>query len=519
MRSAFYQSAFRQSWLFVAGLLLLLLAIALRWDQYPRSYFADELIPQAVIKYMDASGTLDTNWEHADWRGDYAGAFYQLKQYNFSSYHTVLYGFQQVLNAQWQDSTPPLVIYRCFSLLCQMLTLWLIYLLTRRLFGAHAAIWASVFFAVVPQAVIDAHYARPESFVMLLVALACWLSVKQCTEMHSKEMRSRGMSWLLMALSASVWGVAFACKFSFIPMAGLAFASSCYLWRRWWVPVLWLVSFIAGIGLTAPYILKDLPGFFHGIGLLLAQYSTPSPVNTVDGGNRLLTVVQMSSYLAVFFSVPVLIIVTASLLKVEDRSKVFLWLAAGISVFYLMIFAVQSVFFERNLSHLLPLWAVMFGVGCETLLRAMHSAWALRVMRGILMVSVAWLLFLSVSIDRYFFVGLLDVKAEIARQEVALREQMGVSRIVHLNAMNGLEVVTRSDASVILRLALPKEPATVLVQQAMEQAGFQQVAYRELPLAFLPYSQLQINQLPPAYAYYRKQLVSRQLVNESANSP
>ncbi|HNI36775.1 MAG TPA: hypothetical protein PKZ68_00620, partial [Pseudomonadales bacterium] len=111
----------RLSHIGLAGLLLL--ALALRWDVYPKTYFADELIPQAVIKHMQTSGTLDTNWENADWRGDFAGGFYKLKQYNFSSYHTVLYAFQSVSETLGMRDVPVLIVYRVFSVLCQLLAM------------------------------------------------------------------------------------------------------------------------------------------------------------------------------------------------------------------------------------------------------------------------------------------------------------------------------------------------------------------------------------------------------------
>ncbi len=478
----------RLSHIGLAGLLLL--ALALRWDVYPKTYFADELIPQAVIKHMQTSGTLDTNWENADWRGDFAGGFYKLKQYNFSSYHTVLYAFQSVGETLGVRDVPVLIVYRVFSVLCQLLAMCLVYFMAKHLYGDRAALCSAAFLAIAPQAVVDAHYARPESFVIFLVALACYLALKNCQQ--------RKLSWVL--LESSIWGVAFACKFSFFPMALLAFSVSIWKQQRFSPILLWLVGFVLGVAISAPYLAKDLSGFWHGIGLLRHQYAATD----AQGGWWYFTSLwQLLAYLAVFFGIPIFLVMLAAGLQLQRAARLFFVLSALCSVFYLLLFSVQGVFFERNLSHLLPLWSVLFGAGADALLTRMKGRSALLLMKGLLCCCLVWLLFLSVSIDKEMFIGLEKNKNKIAHYEQALLQEFSATKIVALNVLNPASSRQLS-SSTLLRVPMPKISSTDMIEVFLQKNDFVKIAAMEQPLAFLPYNQLQINQLPPAYAYYRK---------------
>ncbi len=473
---------------------LLLLAVVLRWDVYPRTYFADELIPKAVVQYMQDSGTLDTNWEHADWRGDFAGGFYKLKQYNFSSYHTALYVFQWLCRNLGMQDVSVLVIYRYFSVLCQLLAVLLVYATTKKLLNNYAAIFSAGFLVITPQAVVDAHYARPESFVIFLVALAVWLALKNCTEKK-----------LLIALCESIiWGIAFACKFSFIPMLGLAFAGSYWALRRYAILLLWPLGFVVGIALSAPYILKDISGFLHGIALLRNQY-VGAPVSGGWIQSYFPSGYVLAAYGMVFFTLPVLVVMFSSFfLCTERKVKVFVGCSVFVSILYWVVFSMQGVFFERNLSHLLSLWAVLFGVGSSTLLSKMSGQLAKAGMVLCIALCLAWMLFLSWQIDRELFVGLERNKQAVALEEQILLKQYHAEKVKPFNVLKGLRALDGADATVIIRVSLPKLPEFLQVKKAFEGAGFKQIAYREMPLSFLPYNQLQINQLPPAYIYYQR---------------
>lgn len=474
-------------------LLLVLVAAGLRWDVYPKTYFADELIPRAVVVHMQASHSLDTNWANADWHGDYAGSFYKLTQYNFSSYHTLLLLCREAANLAGMGNIADLVVYRAVSLVCQLLCLLLVFFIARRLAGESAGLLAVAFFAVLPQAVVDAHYARPESFVMLLVALASWLSLEACSRRN----------WRYTVAEAVVWGVAFACKFSFFPVVLLACAAQLSRFRSAVFMLAWCAGFVAGIALSAPYILLDMQGFMHGVGLLLGQYAPQ--VAGMTGFARLLpSAHQLIPYLLDFFGAPVLLLIGVSFLQQGKQLRCFAFFSLGISVFYILLFARQGVFFERNLSHLLPLWAVMFALGFQLVFHFIRQHWYFWL---VLVLFLSWPLYLSIQIDRYFFNGMETVQQDVSRYEQGLQAEFSVTRIIPFQLMGDMQkdIIGPQD---VLRVPQHKLPEMVQVDTALVAAGFQRIAYIELPLSFLPYNQLQINHFPPAYSYYRREVVA-----------
>ncbi|HSC76893.1 MAG TPA: glycosyltransferase family 39 protein [Pseudomonadales bacterium] len=477
-----------------ALLLLMLLSVSLRWDAYPKTYFADELIPRTMVKHMQASHSLDTNWENADWRGDFAGGFYKLKQYNFSSYHTALLGLRELANLTALHDVPDLVLYRSVSLIFQLVCIVLVFSIANRLAGMSAGLLAAAFMALMPQAVVDAHYARPESFVMLLIALASWLAMRAYAERN----------WRYILPEAVVWGVAFSCKFSFFPMVLLACAAQIIRFRNPVILAIWCASFVAGIAISAPYILLDIPGFFYGIKLLLGQYA---PQSGESGwlAQYLPSAYQLFPYLGTFFSIPVLFVMVVSGVQRSSPARCFAWYASGISAFYILLFASQGVFFERNFSHLMPLWAVMFALGFLVVFRFIKERWYFWVVAALFFI---WPLYLSNQINEYFFRGIESVKDSASSYEESLLAQYASAKVVPFQLM-GANPVESLSAQDILRVPEHKLAGLQQVQLALENAGFKRVGYFEMPLSFLPYNQLQINQFPPAYIYYRREARNR----------
>jgi hypothetical protein len=149
------------------------------------------------------------------------------------------------------------------------------------------------------------------------------------------------------------------------------------------------------------------------------------------------------------------------------------------------------------------LLAVLFGAGSDVLLKRMKGSFSLLAMRSLLFLCVGWLLYLSVQIDKELFLGLAGNKQRVADYESELLREFSSEKVIALNVMN-IEGAARVSETVLLRVPMPKVDSTALIEGVLQEGGFERVAAINLPLALLPYSQLQINQLPPAYAYYRK---------------
>lgn len=476
------------------SLALLVLAIWLRWDTTSETYFADELIPLAVVSHMQDSNTLDTNWENADWRGDYAWGFYKLHQYNFSSYLSAMYWLRTCADFLGQGSMPDLTLYRLASLACQLGCILLVFFIARHLAGNPAGLLAATFFAVMPQPVIDAHYARPESFVMLLVALACWLALP------GSGKQKGGTAFV----ESMVWGVAFACKFSFFPMALLACLARLARQRYTHIFLLWCAGFVLGIAFTAPYILLDISGFWHGVKLLLGQYA---PQDTTTGllADIFPSAQQMIPYLSFFFGLPVLFLLIFSFRQQTMKLRLFSGICLLLSIFYILLFARQGVFFERNLSHLVPLWSVMFALGFIENFRTLQKAWQII---GMAMLFLAWPLLLSIQIDHYFFRNLQTVKKGISIDEQALQKQFGAGKTVMFPMMGDQTFLDKLGENIMLRIPQHKLDGMLQVYRELEEKDFSEIAYIKLPMSYLPYNQLQINHFPPAYAYYLRERVA-----------
>jgi hypothetical protein len=212
----------------------------------------------------------------------------------------------------------------------------------------------------------------------------------------------------------------------------------------------------------------------------------------------------MAKYLSVFFTVPVFIVMTMALAFQGIKGRIFIGIALFVSVFYVAGFSTQGVFFERNLSHLLPLWSVMFGVGSMALLKIVKTQWAYISMFFCLVACVFWLLSLSVVIDKEMFVGLDANKKLLAEYEKSILQEFHAKKVKSWNIMQELSNIKEDDGSIIYRVPMPKVPELSVLEQTFSRAGYQKIVNRKMPLSFLPYSQLQINQLPPVYAYYQR---------------
>ncbi len=477
-------------------MLVLLSALWLRWDVHPQTYFADELIPHAVVQHMLDSHTLDTNWEHADWRGDFAGGFYNLKQYNFSSYHTTLWCARQLAVFAGFGDVRDLPLYRVCSVFFQLLTLLLVFFIARRLAGAVAGVLAASAFAWMPQAVIDAHYARPESFVMLLVALAAWLALRA---------RDSGMV-VHDGLAAAVWGVAVACKFSFAPMALLAWAGSGF--RSLSVPALlrWPIFFVAGVFVSAPYVLLDFSGFLHGIHLLLNQYSA-EPVSESWLDTVIPSAAELFPYLHDFFGWPFGVLVALSLFSKRKVLRCFAVGVLAVSVLYLLIFAKATVFFERNLSHLLPLWSVCFALGVQVLLRQLQlfscrTSWASLAAVLLSLSALAYGAHLSWKIVDVIFHNADVWRKQLVDHDTAVLDRHAASRVLAMRWIPDESKLGSLPADVVIRMPVAQQKYRMLVREIFQSHGYVFSESVAMPLGELAYSQLQINHLPAAYDYY-----------------
>jgi len=313
---------------------------------------ADEKITRDVV-----AGIWRGQWSN-NWKFTVTDPAFRVDLYNFSSYlyaDAVLAGLPARLSSPLPDGSPDLISWsRLVSALAGTLAIFLFYLAARRWFGASTGMVALVLMAMMPLLVQDSHYARPEAFVLLLTALAYLLL--------ARFEAGRGGEFPIAGASLCC-GLLIACKISLVPMAlvpvlFLAAANQRAFAAR--TAGICAAAAILGFVVGVPDAIFHPAAFWHGVEFLRNQYAGAwRPHASIDSNNSIaLTAAyfwQTTGPLLLFSAVG------AGVLA-KNRRLVPLAAIAGPAAFYLLYFAFQRTFFERNLSHVAPLLAILAAV-------------------------------------------------------------------------------------------------------------------------------------------------------------
>jgi len=350
----------------LAPVLIVVLGYSLRVAFYREDYaHPDDPITIEVVGYMRSSGDWDTNWAKADLSPDL-----RYPQYNFSSHLYATYFFYRVVKwlpvlEEWRSAERGRWVYRYFSVLLATVVVAQTWWLTRRAAGELAAGFAGLLTAVVPLLVQDAHLMRPEAFVTALTLAAIGLSWPG----------SRWRPGRVLA-AAVVLGLMVACKVSLLPLIWvplvLALAAAGTPRERWvrltMAAGLTAVGAAVGFALGAPGAVAQPAHFWHGVEHLTAQYRGLHPPHSrLDGG-------PVGGMLVAYFASTLgWTVVVASVLGVahlvRQRAGWICALTLGPVAAYAVFFSFRSVFFERNLSHVVPLFCLLAGVGAAVAVR------------------------------------------------------------------------------------------------------------------------------------------------------
>lgn len=349
-------------WGFATLAVLVVLGVTLRLAYYQRGYFnPDEQITVAVVGQMRQSGQLDANWAHApllppDLRYD---------QYNFSSYLYANYGFYRLAKItpgtlSWRSAENGLWVYRFFSVLLGAVVVVQTITLARRAGGVAVAALAGGWASVSVLLVQDAHYARPEAFTTALTLLAvtlCWPAPK--------------LRVGAVAAAALVLGVLVACKISLLLLAWLPLVpiASAHERRRTraLAACVVLVAFLAGFAAGAPGAWQEPRAFMNGVQALFSQYGGGHPPHGHSDGGPVVDL--LFGYFGATLGWALLVLAAIGIgLLAKARRWPELGLLAGPVILFFGYFATRAVFFERNLSHVLPLLLILAALGVAGLI-------------------------------------------------------------------------------------------------------------------------------------------------------
>lgn len=323
---------------------------------------SDEIITVGVVGHMRQSGDWDTNWAKAEVPDDL-----RYDQYNFSSHLYATYFFYRFVKLlpgtlDWRSEGGGLRVYRLFSVLLGSLVVWQTMRLAQRMGGRMVALGAGLLTAVATQLVQDAHYVRPEAFTTVLTLAAVTLSWPRAKP---------GLGQV--AAGGLVVGLLVACKVSMLLLAWLPLVPLMAVGpegRKKWVGwVLAPSAIAAGFAVGAPGAVAHPSQFLNGVQYLLTQYSGVHPPHSHLGGGPVVD--MLGRFYGATLGWPLLACgVLGVVILAWQRRWAGLILVAGPWTLFMGYFATKSVFFERNLSHVLPLLFILVAQGVVWLAEA-----------------------------------------------------------------------------------------------------------------------------------------------------
>ncbi len=344
-----------------APLLVVLVGLVLRVAHVDKNYgHPDETIAVEVVGHMRSSGDWDTNWAKAP----KLEATFRYDQYNFSSYMYGTFFFYRVAKwlpglEEWRSRDNGFWVYRMFSALLGTVVVAQAWWLARRLAGARTGLAAGALVAVVPLLVQDAHYIRPEAFVTVLTMAAVMWSLPS----------GRWAKARVLTASVAI-GLAIACKVSVLPLAILPVLPALLSGRvgRVWMQrvagalVLAMMGTAVGFAAGVPGALLHTDAFVHGVRYLATHYVGVHPPHSHMAGGWVSG--MLGGYFLATLGLPLVIAgaLGATWLCVRRR-----WLEAAVLIgpvaMFALYFCTRSVFFERNVSHVVPLFCVAAAIG------------------------------------------------------------------------------------------------------------------------------------------------------------
>ncbi|MCX6950995.1 MAG: glycosyltransferase family 39 protein [Verrucomicrobia bacterium] len=327
----------------------------------------DEAITVEVVGHMRSSGDWDTNWAKAP--NLESGLRYD--QYNFSSHLLATFGFYRFVKVLpgtlgWRSENGGFWVYRFFSVLLATIAVWQTWRLAERSGGRMVALVAALLAAVATLLVQDAHFSRPEAFVTALTLAAVALSWPR-----------EKVSAVAVLGAGAVVGVLVACKVSMLLIGWLPLVPLAAGWRttpaRWWLllgglPLAVLAGFAAGV--PGAFLHPDV--YVSGIKHLMTQYAGLHPPHSHMNGGPVADMI--GAYAVATIGWPALGCGAVGVGALAWRRRwAELILIAGPVTLFVGYFATKAVFFERNLSHVLPLFLILVAVGAVAL-----AEWATR---------------------------------------------------------------------------------------------------------------------------------------------
>lgn len=363
-------------------ILLAVAALAWRFDAQRHHYWmADEDIPLAVVQQVRSSGTLDTNWARTRIEEKF-----RYDQFNFSSYHLLAAALslntEVDLDAAPHQLTGLRETLRRWNAVFGALCVLFAGLLGRRLAGNAAGLIGAALTAANVTQFQDALYARPETFTTALT-LGLALIVTGGQVVRPAAIAGAGL----------LSGLLVACKVSALLLVPFVLAALLSAARERTAHLI-LLGFCAACGLGfvlgAPFALKAPHEYLHGVGYLFSQYGGMHWPHGVHDGAVVDRLAHALGYLRHTLGLSVLLAVLGGAVWAA-RFASLRWQIVLLGLALSGLYFMQSrVFFERNLSHVLPFAFLLAGAAATWAAQALRQPLA----RHALLAAAALLLVL-----------------------------------------------------------------------------------------------------------------------------
>ncbi len=372
--------------------------INLNWGSgaKPAGGHPDEQIVISVVS------TLPTNHFDTDMRRTSMPLYLQLAPYNFSSYEYCAYlwywavtGLERVERVVRPKLLlrQPVVIYRELSAWFGLLVCVLAYLCARCFLPRKFALLAALFTGILPLLVQDSHYARAESFVTAGTMAVVWMTL---TVTARPSLRlcfwATFLLGFLMASKISLAGLLYLPLYgAWISLEPAAWRDQRRVWQHGWVL---LLGGLAGFLLGVPYILVDWKLWWISWKVTRDQYARPFPPHGPDPEGYCFA--WIANYFWQTFGAALLILAVIGIIYlVRRRQYRLLVILASPLLLYYFIFSMQESFFERNVSHVVPLVAILAAAGCAAIWEFLASRFERLDLRtaamGVILLLAVWI--------------------------------------------------------------------------------------------------------------------------------
>jgi hypothetical protein len=304
-----------------------------------------------------------------------------------------------------------------------------------------------------------------------------------------------------------MWGIAVACKFSMLPMAVLCALAALLQDRTQKKNIynvsFWLLIFLAGAFLLAPYTFLHADKVAHGVLVLFKQYFAADSVSAVSFQRSDLL---LPKYLLGYFGAAFWVAITLSLLNADQWLKKLAMISLAVSIFYIVIFSLLSFFNESNLSHLAFVWCLLIAIAVEACVARARKK------TGHILV---FFIVITITILATPALCSFKIKNEVYNPGAVQKNQLAVEQKENAIILThpGHQMVDLSNQPALLDQAM--EDHAVIKIPWMNRNEFNSIARTladnhyelldeiALPLHELPHSQLQAIHFPASYRYYQ----------------